>query len=253
MIGRRRYGCRPVETPIRIDGSLNDPAWAHLPWSEEFVDIRGEGGPRPRFRTRMKAGWDESFFYVGAALDEPHVWGTLREKNAVIFQDNDFEVFIDPDGDGRNYYELEINALGTIWELSLPKPYREGGVPVRGCNIVGLKSAVHVRGTLNDPSDVDEGWSVEIAFPWAGLAGYNPGRATPPSPGDLWRVNFSRVQWRHRVVDGRYVRMPPPGAAPPGNLAPDEQEHPEDNWVWSPQGAIDMHLPQHWGEVLFEH
>jgi len=250
-IPRRRYGCRRVDTPIRIDGSLNDPAWVRLPWSDDFVDIRGGGGPRPRFHTRVKLGWDDSFFYVGATLDEPHVWGTLREKNAVIFQDNDFEIFIDPDGDGRNYYEFEINALGTIWELSLPKPYGEGGVPVQGCNIPGLKSAVHVRGTLNDPSDVDEGWSVEIAFPWAGLARYNPGRATPPSPGDVWRVNFSRVQWKHRVIDGRYERIPPHGT-PPGNLAPEEQEHPEDNWVWSPQGAINMHLPQHWGEVLFE-
>ncbi|NIP93996.1 MAG: carbohydrate-binding family 9-like protein, partial [Akkermansiaceae bacterium] len=61
------------------------------------------------------------------------------------------------------------------------------------------------------PGDRDEGWSVEVAFPWAGLAGYNKGRANPPRPGDLWKVNFSRVQWKHEVVDGKYVRIPPHG------------------------------------------
>src|SRR5207302_4948895 len=64
---------------------------------------------------------------VFAELEEPHVWGTITRKNKVIFYDNDFEVFIDPDGDNHNYYEFEINALNTIWELTLVKPYRNGG------------------------------------------------------------------------------------------------------------------------------
>jgi hypothetical protein len=141
---------------IAVDGSLAADAWAELPWAEDFVDITGDSERKPRFRTRVKMGWDDEFFYVGAELEEPHVWGTITEKNAKMFEDNDFEVFIDPDGDGRNYYEFEINALGTIWELSLPKPYGEGGVPVLGCNLPGLKCAVRVRGTLNDPSDTDD-------------------------------------------------------------------------------------------------
>ena len=252
MSQTKRYTCRKVDAPIRIDGSLTDPGWRNLPFTDDFIDITGDDARRPRFRTRMKMGWDDTFFYVGADMEEPHVWGTLQEKNAVIFQDNDFEAFIDPDGDGLHYYEFEINALGTIWELSLPRPYRDGGVPVLGCNIPGLKSAVNIRGTLNDPSDIDDGWSVEIAFPWTGLAQYNPGRATPPRPGDMWRVNFSRVQWRHEIQEGRYVRVPPHGTPRPLSLSPEEQEHPEDNWVWSPQGSINMHLPQHWGEVVFQ-
>ncbi len=247
----RRYHCRRVSSPIRIDGDLRDPAWRDLPWTDDFVDITGKESLRPRFRTRVKMGWDERFFYVGAELEEPHVWGTIRERNAVMFEDNDFEIFIDPDGDGLNYYELEINSLGSIWELSLPKPYGEGGKPILGCNIPGLVSAVHVRGTINDPTTTDEGWSVEIAFPWKGLAQYNAGRPTPPHPGDRWRVNFSRVQWGHEVVEGTYVRIPPHGTPLAESLNPEEQDHPEDNWVWSPQGEVNMHLPLRWGEVVF--
>jgi hypothetical protein len=247
----RRYHCERVTRPLPIDGSLQNPGWAGLSWSEDFVDITGDESQRPYHRTRVKLGWDESFLYVGAELDEPHVWGTITKRNSVIFEDNDFEVFIDPDGDGLNYYEFEINALGTLWELSLPKPYGEGGVPILGCNLRGLRSAVQVHGTLNDPTDEDRGWSVAIAFPWSELAKYNPGRPAPPEPGEVWRINFSRVQWQHKIVDGKYQRIPPHGTALTESLNPEEQEHPEHNWVWSPQGAVNMHLPERWGEVEF--
>ena len=247
----RKYECRRVSAPLVLDGNLNGGGWAELPWTDDFVDITGAVSLRPRFRTRAKMAWDDEFFYVGAELEEPHVWGTIREKNAVMFEDNDFEIFIDPDSDGLNYYEFEINALGSIWELSLPKPYGEGGVPILGCNIPDLVSKVAVQGVLNDPSVEDESWSVVVAIPWAGLAQYNTGRATPPKIGDLWKLNFSRVQWKHEVVDGKYVRIPPHGTPLAKSLNPEEQEHPEDNWVWSPQGAVNMHLPLRWGEVRF--
>ena len=177
--------------------------------------------------------------------------GRISKKNAIIFEDNDFEIFIDPDCDGLNYYEFEVNALGTIWELSLPKPYADGGVPRQGCNIEGLRYRVRVNGTLNDPSDRDEGWTVEVAIPWSGLVEYHADGAVPPRAGDCWRINFSRVQWRHDVVNGQYVRVPPHGTAVPESLNPEEQQHPEDNWVWSPQGVINMHIPQRWGDVEF--
>lgn len=248
----RRYVCRRLSGPRSLTDALDGPGWADLPWTEDFVDITGDAARRPRFRTRAKMGWDDDAFYVGAELEEPHVWGTIVERNAVIFEDNDFEVFIDPDGDGLNYYEFEINALGTLWELSLPKPYGDGGVPELGCNLPGLRSEVQVQGSLNDPGDTDTGWSVKVAFPWNGLAPYNQGRSTPPRPGDVWRVNFSRVEWQHEVVDGAYVRIPPPGTPVAESLDPEAQPHPEDNWVWSPQGAVNMHRPEHWGEVVFE-
>ena len=59
----------------------------------------------------------------------------MTERDSVIFRDNDFEVFIDPDGDTHAYYELEINALGTVWDLLLLKPYRDGGPAINGWDI----------------------------------------------------------------------------------------------------------------------
>lgn len=249
---RRHYICRRVAAPLNLDGERFDSEWEHLPWSELFVDITGRDEMCPRYATRMRMGWDAQFLYINAELEEPHVWGTITEKNAVMFEDNDFEVFVDPDCDGLNYYEFEINALGSIWELSLPKPYADGGIPHLGCNIDGLVSRVRIDGSLNNPSIPDRGWMVEIAIPWAGLKPYHLSGHCPPQPGDRWRLNFSRVQWQHEVVDGQYVRIPPHGTPVAESLNPEEQEHPEDNWVWSPQGKINMHIPERWGEIVFE-
>jgi hypothetical protein len=185
--------------------------------------------------------WDGEFFYVGAQMEEPHVWGTLTERDAVIYYDNDFEVFIDPDADTHLYYELEINALGTVWDLMLIKPYRDGGPAIDAWDIRGLRTTVAVDGTVNDPSDEDRGWSVEIAIPWDILA-EAAGRPSPPEAGDRWRVNFSRVQWRTRIEGGSYVKLQDAATGEPVD---------EDNWVWSPQGLIAMHYPEMWGIVEF--
>lgn len=179
--------------------------------------------------------WDDEYFYVGAELDEPQLWATLTQHDSVIFQDDDFEVFIDPNGDNHEYYELEINALGTGWDLLLPRPYKDGGRAVDRWEIAGLSSAVHLDGSLNDPSDTDRGWSVELAFPWHVLKELAR-REAPPRNGDQWRVNFSRVEWLLQVVDGRYRKVP---------------DTKENNWVWSPQGVVDMHRPERWGYVQF--
>lgn len=235
QIAPRGYLCRHVEQPLRIDGRLDETVWQSADWTAEFMDIEGARKPRPRFRTRAKMLWDDTYFYVAAQLQEPHVWGTLKDHDSVIFHDNDFEVFIDPNGDNHEYYELELNALNTTWDLFLPKPYKDGGRADNGWEIPGLKTAIHVQGTLNDPGDEDLGWSVEIAIPWKVLAEFAH-QAAPPREGDHWRVNFSRVQWRHQVREGKYRKVP---------------KKREDNWVWSPQGIIDMHRPERWGYVQF--
>lgn len=165
----KQYSCFRARYPIKIDGKIDDAAWKNAPWTDYFVDIEGGKKPQPRFRTRVKMLWDDQYFYIAAEMEEPHVWGTLTAHDSVIFRDNDFEVFIDPTGDTNNYFEFEINALNTGWDLFLPKPYRHGGKADNSWEIPGLKTAVAVNGTLNNASDQDKGWTVELAFPWSGF------------------------------------------------------------------------------------
>src|SRR5215475_11603676 len=231
----RGYMCHFAPNGIKVDGNLDDPAWALATWTTDFGDIVGPSKPTPRFRTRAKMLWDDNYLYVAAELEEPHVWATLTNHDSVIFRDPDFEVFIDPKGSTHNYYEFEINALNTGWDLRLDEPYLDHGRPHNEWDIPGLKTAVHVRGTLNNPSDKDKGWAVEIAFPWQVLEKYarHPGT---PKEGEQWRINFSRVEWQISITNGIYQRKP---------------GLPEDNWVWSPTGVVDMHRPEMWGLLQF--
>jgi transglutaminase-like putative cysteine protease len=234
----RGYVCRRAKTPINIDGHADKSVWAEAVWTEDFVDIEGSRRPAPRFRTRAKMLWDDDNLYILAELEEPHVWGTITKKNEVMFQDNDFEVFLCPSGTHHSYYEFEMNALNSIWELTLVKPYRDGGPAINATNVEGLRSAVHVNGTLNDATDTDRSWCAEIAIPWKGLARYSDGQAVPPKDGDRWRANFSRVEWLVDILNGKYRKIP-------------KEMRPEDNWVWSPTGVVDMHRPERWGYVQF--
>lgn len=229
------YVVRHVATAVKIDGKLDDAAWGDAPWTSDFVDIEGNAKPKPRFRTRAKLLWDDTYLYIAADLAEPHVWATLTEHDSVIFRDPDFEVFIDPDGDTHAYSEFEINARNTSWDLLLDKPYQDGGPARNEWEIPELKTAVRVFGTLNKASDTDQGWTVEIALPWSAFAEHarHPG---PPTEGEQWRLNFSRVEWQITTSDGTYQKVP---------------DVPEDNWVWSPQGVIDMHRPEMWGVLQF--
>jgi hypothetical protein len=216
----KSYDCYRATTPIRIDGNLNDPAWRAAPWTTNFVDIQGSSQPRPRFRTRAKVLWDDTYLYVAAELQESDVHATLTQHDSEIYQDNNFEVFLKPFAGSSGYFEFEINALNTSWDLYMNKPYNKGGKADSSWDIPGLKTAIAVHGTLNKSTDKDHGWTVEMAFPWTAFASRLP--VTTLKIGDEWRLNFSRAEWKTGQPKSDY-------------------------WVWTPQGAINMHIPEKWG------
>ena len=235
----RVYRAPKIRIPVVIDGKAGNREWKHAPWSAEFIDIEGDIRPKPTFKTRMKMMWDEEFLYILAKLEEPDLWGTLTERDAIIFQDHDFEVFIDPDNDTNEYTEIEINALGTIMDLFMTRPYKKGGPMDIQWNVKGLKSAVYLKGTLDKNNDRDKYWMVEMAVPVNSIS--KTGKIYTPTEGGFWRINFSRVQWLMEKDGISYKRRT-------DNTG---KRLPEQNWVWSPQGIIDMHVPEKWGYLYF--
>lgn len=242
----KKYVCYQTEAPLIIDGRIDEPAWLSTPWTADFTDIEGPLKPIPTYRTRARMLWDDQYFYFAAEIEEPHLWATLTERDAVMYQNDDFEIFIDPDGDGQYYYEFEMNAHNAIWDLFLLRPYRvKDGLPkyLNNWDMKGIKTAVQLRGTLNDPSDRDTSWSVEVAIPWTALMEMAPNRLMPKA-GEQWRVNFSRVDWHFDIRDADYHKKTDPKT---GEVV----KWPEENWVWSPSGRVDMHQVETWGYVQF--
>ncbi|XP_033101070.1 uncharacterized protein LOC117104355 [Anneissia japonica] len=221
---------------ISIDGKLNEDVWGETARTEDFVDIQGDTFPKPRFQTWAKLRWDDRFLYIGAFLEETDVFANQTMHNSVVFKDNDFEVFINPDWSTHWYKEFEINAINTTWDLELSKPYMNGGTPNNSFEMPSMKTAIYVDGPINDPKVKNKYWTVELALPFSDLIRENVKVTAPPKNRDQWRINFSRVEWHVKNVNGHYEKVP--GV-------------PEDNWVWSPQHAINMHLPERWGIIQF--
>lgn len=227
-------------SPITIDGIPDEAAWQNATVITNFRDISGDGFPLPLYRTTARILWDDQYLYVAAELEEPNVWAYNTQHDQIIYEEPDFEVFIDPDNDCQNYYEMEANARGTILDLFLTKPYRTAfGTYINfGWDAPGVKVATHIDGTLNDASNIDKGWSIEFAIPYKAI---NNIYDTLITAGSYWRLGFSRVEWQTQIVNGIISRL----QTDTGSFVP------EYNWTWPATGQINMHMPERWNYIYF--
>ena len=259
------YICYRTRMPPTVDGHLTEAVWMKVPKSPRFVDM--VSGDPAFLDTRAAALWDDTNLYVGFWVEEPFVEAHLTERDSLIFMENDVEVFIDG---GDCYYEFEINALNTIYEVFFiwQDAYQHGsrfdvpefdlishkalsfggnydrsgwtfwrGTHPRGVrwaftewDFPGLQSAVQVDGSINDRSVLSKGWTVELAFPWKGMSHLANGRSLPPQEGDVWNLFF-----------GRFEKLGVAGTLP----------LPQPAWCWTKHGVLDTHLPEKFTKVQF--
>src|ERR1039458_4129432 len=111
-----RYTCYRAAGPITVDGRLDEASWKLAPKSTPFVDI--VTGVPAWFDTRVALLWDDDYLYGGLGVEERDVWGTMTKRDSKIWEENDVEVFIGgPAGSNNAYYEFEVNALNTVYEV----------------------------------------------------------------------------------------------------------------------------------------
>jgi len=286
----RQYVAYKTDRALVIDGELDDDAWTAVAATERFVDISTQTLPRLSTHVKIRWD-DEFLYVGAILEEPQafaNISSTCHCLNAsqdqVIFHDNDFEVFIDAAGTTHFYKEFEMNALNATWDLQLNRAYDDGGGE-NSSRVFGpagwdyelpvgrpatLHSAVYVHGSVNNPAVGSSYWSAEIAFPLSKLVENTPAQL-PIRPGTFWRINFSRVQWAVQVVKGQYwkqgerrpslshadrsaigsIMLSCWASAAACQSCPVPGAHNEDNWVWSPMGAIAMHLPERWGMLQF--
>jgi hypothetical protein len=185
---------------ITIDGVLDEPAWSKAATTGPFVDV-GRGYPNPAIPVQGSARvtWDERFLYVGFEVGDKHVRGGFPAdaKDPHLWERDTVEIMIDPDGDGDNkdYYEIQINPQNLVFDTQYDAynfPNGNGRGPFGHEEwSAGLTSAVKVRGTLDNESDEDQGYTVEAQIPWAS---FTKAQKSPPAPGSTWRMNFYAMQ-----------------------------------------------------------
>ncbi len=166
-------------TPPAIDGKLDDDFWKKLP--VQRIDTDGNG-------VKLAVGADvriavtEDALYLGIHCEEPladKIADTGRQADSPVWNENCFDVFIDPSGQGQSYYQLVFNSLGTARSFKyFPKsaPW-ESGAEIK---------------TSRDKNS----WTAEVRIPLASLT------AKANVRGDIWGVNFCRI--RHTVQPAEY-------------------------------------------------
>jgi hypothetical protein len=257
-----RYTCYRADGPLTIDGKLDKPSWRMAQQSEPFVDI--VTGEPAWFDTRCALLWDDDNLYFGFWAEETDVWGTMTERDAKIYEENDIELFIAGED---AYYEFELNAHNTIYEAfwiwkDVLKPGSRyygrpefdpatqrimvldgvgGHVHPRGgrwgfldWDYPGLRTAVQVDGVAKhsraDLNHTDRRWTAELAFPWKGLELIADGRTLPPREGDVWRIDCSRFE---KIGRNGEILDPCQG------------------WTWNRHSHYDSHIPEVFPYVTF--
>lgn len=174
-------------TVLGIDGKLDEPAWKDAVSTGPFVNTM-DGSPAAQAAS-AKALWDDQALYVAFEFADNDVWGTLDKHDDKLWTQEAAEMFIDPDGDGRTYIELQVSPKNVTFDSWL-QAYRQNDNAWDS----GVQTGVQVSGTLNKRDDNDTGWTVEMRIPMAAVKGrLEQVRGVPPQPGTEWRANFFRM------------------------------------------------------------
>lgn len=219
-----QYTVSRCTTPLTIDGRLTEPEWLAAPLTARFV--HHTDASTARLSTQAKLLWDDHFLYVGFICEDPDVWATLKTRDASLWNGEVVEMICDPDGDGLNYFELQVNPLGTLLDLTLTKAYSAGGKANLAWTL-NFTAAVWVDGTLNDSTDVDTKWCCEVAVPFNELAFMAPTLHFPPQDGEAWRILLTRYDYER--TGSRRVELS----------------------AWTPTNSSSFHVPDRFGSILF--
>ncbi|MCP3141230.1 carbohydrate-binding family 9-like protein [Pyxidicoccus xibeiensis] len=177
-----------------LDGVLDDAAWKQ---ARPVVLVGSFDGRPAQLRTEARLVYDDAHLYVAFDTEDPDVWGTLKNRDDPIYEQEVVEVFLDANADGRTYNELQVSPHGVIFDAYFPA--RRQGMDKSWDS--GMKTALKVRGTLDDATDRDTGWTVELQIPFARLAEVPH---VPPQKGDRWRFNLYRLEHpNRRNVEGQ--------------------------------------------------
>jgi hypothetical protein len=181
------YVVHRASGPITVDGVLAESAWDRAEKAGPFV--RSLDGKPCSAATEARLLWDDENLYVAFLSEDPNVSGAFFNDDEKLYTSNVVEIFLNPSGDAaRGYDEIEVAPTNALFDASFV------GGPRQGMDLAWsshARHAVHVDGTLNDARDVDRGWTVELAIPFASLTGMPKPK---PERGDRWKFNLYRLR-----------------------------------------------------------
>jgi hypothetical protein len=186
------FECRWAEGPIRIDGKADEPAWKKAQVIDHFyLPWLGEKTRPARTATRARLLWDKDFVYFFADMEDADLYADVTEHDGMTWENDVFELFFKPAADRPGYYEFQVNAAGTVLDMYLPRRGAGGYRRFKNDGDFHVEAKVVLRGTLNNWTDRDSGWSVEGRIPWKDFH-RTGGR---PAVGASWKFALCRYDY----------------------------------------------------------
>lgn len=187
LIARRATG------DIKLDGKLDEPDWEAAQRTGPFVNTMN-GGPGA-FEARAQVLFDADAFYCAFQVADDYLKSTFDSADDHLWEQDTVEIMFDPDGDGRNYFELQVSPRGVHFDTRYdarrdPRPFGHMDWSSE------VSAGVALDGKLDDEA-ADVGYTVELRVPWSAFATGQP-PASAPAPGDTWRINFFVMDARER-------------------------------------------------------
>ena len=159
QIGKRIIHAVQLNDEIKIDGRLNEPAWEAVTFQGDFLQREPNEGAPATERTEIGILYDQRNIDFGMKCydSEPEkIIARDMRRDAIVDDDDYFEMVIDTYHDKRSGYYFITNAHGSKREAQLANEGRDYNPAWDG--VWWCKSAV-----------TDDGWFLEIAIPWKTL------------------------------------------------------------------------------------
>jgi len=187
---------------ITVDGKLDEAVWGRAKPTAAWTSPDGKRRPVPKTTARL--AWTATHLYVGVESDDDDVWSTFTARDSNTWEQEVIEIFIDADGDKKDYLELQVSPTNVVFDARFER-HRSDLSKARAWNMAGLETAARVDGTVNQRDDTDRGWTVEMAIPVDQV----PGAKSPITHGHVWRANLFRWDFP-KGKRGRAAAFSPP-------------------------------------------
>ncbi len=204
-----RYEAKRAAGAIVIDGKLDDKAWQAAPALELIFPWESQTGAKQKTTARLL--WDDRFLYVGFECEDRDIVAQFTERDDPTYRDDAVEIFLNPKPSQTGvYFGLEMNARAVLYDYLM----YDAKYAFKRFNLQGVQLATFLRGTLNARGDEDQGWSLEVAIPWANFEELAP----KPEAGTVWTMNVNR--WDGVEPDRRMSNWSDPMQPRPNPHAP---------------------------------
>jgi len=147
-----------TDTPITVDGILDEPIWQTVQPITEFVQRLPKDGGTPSEESEMRILYDNNHLYFGFTFfdSEPEkIRATILNRGGWLHRDDKLEIALDTYLDRRNAYLFELNPLGTQDDALITDENRPS-----------LDEWAWDGVYISEGRVTDFGWVLEVAIPW---------------------------------------------------------------------------------------